>query len=51
MLVLGEEGKTLSKKRARRALEDVCEEYGLAQPPAGEIKKKDFEGILELGFV
>ncbi|KAF1923073.1 uncharacterized protein M421DRAFT_9979 [Didymella exigua CBS 183.55] len=39
-----------SKKRARRALEDVCEEFGLSQPPEGELSKKDFEVVLELGY-
>ena len=49
-LLSGDDTRRQSTKRARQALVDVCEEYGLSLPPKGELSKKDFESILELGW-
>ena len=39
------------KKRARRALEDFCEEHELPEPSNGELAGADFESVLDIGFL
>lgn len=49
-LLSSEDGKRRAHKQARRALEDVCEDFGLSEPPEGDLLQRDFEDILELGY-
>lgn len=45
-----EDGIKQARKRARNALEDVCEEFNVLAVLEGELSTKNFEDILELGY-
>lgn len=55
-LIYSAEGKEKMRKRAmaaaRQALEEVCEELGVAEPPDDrDLVRADFEAVLDVRFI